>query len=145
MDNKTKLKLKRLAKSFNTICTEYKNALLDAIKNSLVTRLRVPLGKSLNVREIIYEGYFDVIGKYETPKNYPGNYILYGFGLDEKGNLSVESFDSDDSDCEWTFSEYDFSVSELNEILYLLESVMEGIEDGTFVVDEDFNVTEIEK
>ena len=143
MDNKVKEELKKLEKSFNAAYNKYEKALLDAIKDLLTNTFHIPSERSLNLREIIWEGYFDAIGKYETPRDYPGNYILYGFGLDKDGNLAVDSFDQDDSDREWSFSEYDFTAAELNEILSVLLSVADFVEGGTLNIDDDFCVTEI--
>lgn len=126
----TELPVKDLSKEFHVIRNIYSAALLAKIKEFLVFLL--PEGAStLDVSELYEESYFDRIGKYETPRDYPANYILNRFGL-EDGHLFAEGDDVDDPDREWTFSEYDFTVGELEEILHILEAIPNDIKKGFF-------------
>lgn len=146
MNKKLKKKIERLEKSFHDIYSQYKEALLEAIKHILANDLHISLGQALNVEEIIQEDYFDTIGKYETPDDSPSNFILFSFGLDNDGKLTVDAFDNAEQDGEWTwtFYEEEFSPEELDQILGLLENVQNALEEGTLVMGKDFRVEKAE-
>lgn len=135
---------RRLKGAYESVSSQYRYLLLTIIKDLLSDVLHIPLGKALDISAIVNEGYFDPIGKYTTPKDCPANFILYSFGLDKDGKLTVDGYDYNDSDHEWTFSEYDFSVSELDEILSVLEGVQEELARGLFVMNDEFRIEEDE-
>lgn len=140
MNKTVKAELKKLKKSYSEIAGKYSNALLNAIKEMLTNTFHIPQGEGMDIKEFLHDGIVDIPAKYETPKDYAANYVLFGFGIDESGKLAVKGYDIKDSDCEWTFSEYDFTISELNEILSILEAIEEEIENGNYILDEDLCV-----
>ena len=127
-----------LHNEFHTIRNIYTTALLVEIKEILRTFLTDERSK-LNISEIIEE-YFGEIGKYETPKDYPANYILKRFCLRNNESFYAEGDDIDNPDGEWTFYEKDFTVSELEDILDGLRVIRCYMKRGFLRIDDEGNV-----
>ena len=121
-------------KSYRT----FRSELLKDIKD-LITAAS-PRVKTLDVNELLQEDLVEKIGKYHTPKDYPANFVLFRFALDEGGSLSATGYDID-SDGEWEFEEGDLTVVELSDIRKLLGAVRDGADSGDWTVGEDGDVT----
>lgn len=126
---------KIIRETWHYIGTLHRQTLLDNIKAVLRDILKSG-ASSVNVSDLHTEGLLDRIGKYCTPKDYAHNFILHEYAL-EDGKLSVTS---NDEGCEYVFSEYDFSIDELEDILDQLEEVLGGINDGEFSIGKDGRV-----
>ena len=142
MNKTVKAELTKLKKSYSEIAVKYNEALLSAVKEMLTNTFHIPQGEGMNIKEFLDDGIVDIPAKYETPKDHAANYVLFGFCIDKSGKLAVKAYDIEDSDCEWTFSEYDFTISELSDILSILEAIEEEIENGNYILDEDLCVVE---
>lgn len=129
----------RLQKTYQEAEKTYKEALLGKIKNILRNLSPNKPHHRLDVEEYYMEGEYNRICKYCTPKDFPSNFCLQSFNLDD-GKLSVTGVDLD-SDGEWEFSEYDFGVDELEEIADLVEAVAESVENGEYGVEDNETLT----
>lgn len=125
--------------AYHTMENIYKAALIREIKAAI--RSLIPEGPgSVDLLEAFEESFFDYICKYETPKDYPANYRLSRFGIDRSGKFFAEGDDVDDSDREYTFSEYDFTTEELEIILDIIGQVPDDIRKGFLRLDGDGKV-----
>ncbi len=113
----------------------YDGQLLKAVKDIL--REITPDGaKSIRVDHIYGDGLLTPIGKFCTPKDEPGNYLLLGFGL-EGGRLHVDASEECDDRLTWEFSEYDLETVELEQVYDLLETIRNGSKDDFFSIGQD--------
>jgi len=115
--------LKKLKKQYDDICREYWQRLLEEVKKKLKILLARTNSKTISYADLCTEGHFDVLGKYETPKDYPGFYTLDRFGLDKSEKLYCIGKEISD-DGEYTFSEYDLEISELEQVNEDLETIL---------------------
>lgn len=128
------------ATSYITFREKYEKELIENTR-ATIKRLLPPKAKTIDLEYPMENGYCDPIDKYYTPKDEPGNYRLYRFGLEKNGKFFIEGTDRSD-DCTYTFSEYDFTVDELNDdLLYELQTIEDYIKDGQLTIDENGKVT----
>lgn len=128
-----------LRKAYREAKKAYRESLLADIREKL--RPLIPrTATAIDISEI-NNSILDPVDKYCTPKDYPGNFRLERFNLNDEGLFEADGNDhSDDSD--WAFSEYDFEVDELEQISGLLDDVNDALENGKAVIDENGNVTD---
>lgn len=127
-----------LAEAYRKIKNDYAASLLSLIKGQ-IRALCPDTAHQIDIADPVEEDYFDRIGKYDTPRDYPANYILLAFGI-QNGRLYVTGRDVDDRDREDTFSEYDLTVEELEQIHFLLLDLKDYIDEGYFLVRPDGTV-----
>ena len=126
----------RLARSLTEAEHAYRDYLLSGIKRMLGRLLEGKGTRTLNIDEVVSDGFFDRIGKYACPKDYPGNYLFKAYGLDADGSLFVEAGESSD-DSSYTLSQYELEPEELRDMYDDLKVIEENVFDkGVFEVEE---------
>lgn len=85
-------------------------------------------GIAVNIQMAYDESYLERICKYYTAKDYPGNYCLKVFAIDQTGKFFINAEDIND-DSSITFDEKDFSTDELVEIRDALVKIHKNIQE----------------
>ena len=125
----------RLARSLTEAECAYRDCLLSGIKRIIGRLLKAKGTQTLDIDEVVTDGFFDRIGKYACPKDYPGNYLFRAYGLDADGSIFVEAEETSD-DSPYTFSQYELEPEELRDMYDNLKVIEEGVIDGTFKIEE---------
>lgn len=101
-------------KAYNRARQEFHEAALKEIRR-LIRSISPTNGIAVNIQKAYDESYLERICKYYTAKDYPGNYCLKVFAIDQTGKFFINADDIDD-DSSIMFDEKDFSTDELVEI-----------------------------
>lgn len=132
-----------IAKALKDLETAAKAVASIAKKQILaIVRQIVPDGVKLNTYGLINDMSLDNVYKYDTPKDYPSNFVITGATVD-KGKLSFPAVDIDDEDIEWEFDEKAMTASEWNSLLEYFSGVAELLNDGDAVIETSIKTNEV--
>lgn len=113
-DDETLREYNEKEKAYNRARQELHEAALKEIRR-LIRSISPTNGIAVNIQVVYDESYLERICKYYTAKDYPGNYCLKVFAIDQTGKFFINADDIDD-DSSIMFNEKDFSTDELVEI-----------------------------
>lgn len=113
-DNETLKEYNEKEKAYNRARQELHEAALKEIRR-LIRSISPTNGIAVNTQMAYDESYLERICKYYTANDYPGNYCLKVFAIDQTGKFFINADDIDD-DSSIMFDEKDFSTDELVEI-----------------------------
>ena len=132
-----------IAKALNDLETAAK-AVIAIAKEQILAIIRqiVPDGVKLNTYHLINDMSLDNVYKYDTPKDYPCNFVIVGVTVNQ-GKLEFSAVDTDDEDSEWIFDETTMYGSEWNSLLEYFSGVAELLNDGDAVIETSDKTNEV--
>lgn len=132
-----------IAKALKDLETAAKAVASIAKKQILaIVRQIVSDGVKLNTYGLLNDMSLDNVYKYDTPKDYPCNFVIVGVTVN-KGKLEFSAVDTDDEDSEWTFDEKTMTASEWNSLLEYFSGVAELLNDGDAVIETSVKTNEV--
>lgn len=134
-DDETLKEYNKKKKAYNRARQELHEAALKEIRR-LIRSISPTNGIAVNIQIAYDEFYLERICKYYTAKDYPGNYCLKVFAIDQTGKFFINADDIDD-DSSIMFDEKDFSTDELVEIRDALVKIHRLIQQKYFYLKAD--------
>lgn len=132
-----------IAKALKDLETAAKAVASIAKKQILaIVRQIVPDGVKLNTYHLINDMSLENVYKYDTPRDYPCNFVIVGVTVNQ-GKLEFSAVDTDDEDGEWTFDETAMNASEWNSLLEYFSGVAELLNDGDAVIETSDKTNEV--